>query len=361
MPGDSCRGFGVGRLARPSSGQHHTRFEYPADVAQHRPLTLPAPRFLGVSHQVFPYSRLVRHNDNPRAFVTGAQNVLHLDMAVQSLDPLPPDPPPLRTSVYSVSVVATHGSTPYLALVFDLSLGRSPLFASCRVLNAIQLSWICALACDARTMLKKDRFQMSVRSSVQTCWSRCARGRLQCTVRCARRTCRHVNSRSNLQCAPADYDIPLGWVTCTLLLYAASLALLLPPQVALELTPHFEFRNYGARHCCCCQCWSEDVTCFPRPVSERGPLLPVPQAPSNQRSGHRWRYSTRHKALFKHMSRTTEPSPHGSRSSSFMRFSSKASELFDRIQIQTNHFVFFEDGTMTFVARSHFSDHIDEK
>ena len=74
-------------------------------------VSLPAPRFSGKSQQIFPHSRLVRRNDDSREFVMDAQKALHLGMAAQSLD-TPPDPPPLRTSVYSVSVVATPGSTP---------------------------------------------------------------------------------------------------------------------------------------------------------------------------------------------------------------------------------------------------------
>ena len=74
-------------------------------------MTLPAQRFLGECHQVFPYSRLVRRNDHSRVFVTGVWNALHLGMTGR-WRPHPPDPPPLRTSVNSVSVVATPGSTP---------------------------------------------------------------------------------------------------------------------------------------------------------------------------------------------------------------------------------------------------------
>ena len=44
--------------------------------------SLPAPRFPGESHQIFPQFRLVR-----RVFVTGAQNALHLCMVAQSLEP----------------------------------------------------------------------------------------------------------------------------------------------------------------------------------------------------------------------------------------------------------------------------------
>ena len=107
---DVGSGVGVGQSEQwPTPHQivvtdFRSRFEYPADLAQHSVLpfyssdsalvegscdhhddsemttvmqevflcmTLPAPRFCGESHQVFSYSRLVRRDDNPKVFVTG--------------------------------------------------------------------------------------------------------------------------------------------------------------------------------------------------------------------------------------------------------------------------------------------------
>ena len=60
----------------------------------------------GSDHQILQHSLLVRRSDDSRALVTCAQNALHLGTPPSRWRP-PPDPPPLRTSVYSASVVAT--------------------------------------------------------------------------------------------------------------------------------------------------------------------------------------------------------------------------------------------------------------
>ena len=92
---------------RRGSCDHHDDPSQSAEVPAVVEQRLSALIFLERSHQVLPHSRLVRRSGNSRALVMGAQNVLHVGTAAQPREPFPPDPPLMRTSMYSPDPLPT--------------------------------------------------------------------------------------------------------------------------------------------------------------------------------------------------------------------------------------------------------------